>query len=64
MENKKEKESKNEKKIKLKLIDLTTTKQFYQYFDTEFERKQFIRKLRFSKKIKVIHEIDNVGWED
>ena len=41
-------------KIYLKLLDLKTMKTFKKYFKTEFERDKFIRKLRFSNKIKVL----------
>lgn len=41
-------------KIYLELIDLKTLKIFKKYFDTEFERKKFMDKLRYSNKIKVI----------
>lgn len=41
-------------KIYLKLLDLKTMKTFYKYFETEFERDKFIRKLRFSNRIKVV----------
>jgi len=51
------------KEIKLKLFDLTTGKTFYKYFETEFERDKFKRKLKFSKKIKVINDY-NENWED
>lgn len=40
--------------IYLELIDLKTLKVFTKKFDTEFEREKFIRKVRYSKKIKVI----------
>ena len=42
--------------IKLKLIDLNTGKIFYKYFETEFERDKFKRKLKYSKKLKVLSE--------
>lgn len=40
--------------IYLDLINLETKKQFRKYFDTEFKRDKFIRKLRYSSKIKVL----------
>lgn len=40
--------------IYLDLIDLDTMKTFRKYFDTEWEREKFKRKLKHSKKIKVI----------
>lgn len=44
------------KNIKLKLYDVTTEKVFYKYFDTEFERDKFKRKLKYSKKLLVMLE--------
>lgn len=44
------------KRIKIKLLDLTTGKEFYKYFDTEFERDKFIRKLKYSKKIRLLDD--------
>ena len=40
--------------IYLELIDLKTLKVFKKYFETEFDRDKFARKLRYSKKLKVI----------
>lgn len=40
--------------IYLELIDLKTLKTFIKEFDTEWERDKFARKLKYSKKIKVI----------
>ena len=40
--------------IYLELIDLTTMKTFRKVFETEWERDKFARKLKYSKKIKVI----------
>lgn len=40
--------------IKLKLKDLTTGKIFYKYFETEFEKDKYIRKLQFSNKIIIL----------
>lgn len=42
--------------IKLLLMDLTTGKKFYKYFDTEYERQKFIRKLKYSKKLTIVQE--------
>ena len=44
------------KGFKLLLIDISTNKKFCKYFDTEFERDKFARKLRYSKKIFIIKE--------
>ena len=43
------------KELELELINLKTLKTFIKYFDTEFERKKFIEKLKYSKKIKPIN---------
>ena len=42
--------------IKIKLLDLSTNKQFYKQFETEFERDKFIRKLRYAKNIILIND--------
>lgn len=44
------------KKVKILVKDKTTGKEFYKYFDTEFERDKFIRKLRYSKKLILIDD--------
>lgn len=43
-------------KIKLKLINLKTLEVFEKEFDTEFERDKFIRKLKYSTKLKPLHD--------
>lgn len=40
--------------IYLELIDLKTLKIFRKEFSTEWERDKFARKLRYSKKLKVV----------
>lgn len=40
--------------IYLELIDLKTMKIFKKKFPTEWELDKFVRKLRYSKKIKVV----------
>lgn len=40
--------------IYLELLDVTTMKTFKKYFETEFERDKFARKLRFSNKLFVV----------
>lgn len=47
--------------IYLDLINLDTMKTFRKYFDTEFDRDKFERKLRYSKRIKVIGRDENYG---
>lgn len=39
------------KMLYLELYDIKTGKTFKKYFDTEFEREKFKRKLRYSKKL-------------
>ena len=41
-------------KAYLELINLKTLKTFTKYFETEFERDKFARKLNYSNKIKVL----------
>ena len=43
-------------KLYLLLQDRTTKKQFFKYFDTEFEMDKFKRKLKFSKKLIIIED--------
>lgn len=43
-------------KLYLLLMDLTTNKQFFKYFETEFEMDKFKRKLRYSNKIMIIED--------
>ena len=40
--------------IYLELIDLSTMRTFKKEFETEWERDKFERKLKYSKKLKVI----------
>lgn len=40
--------------IYLDLYVIKTEKTFRKYFDTEFERDKFRRKLKYSKRIKVV----------
>ena len=52
-------------KLYLLLMDLTTNKQFFKYFETEFEMDKFKRKLKYSKKLMVIEDSrDNWGYVD
>ena len=43
-------------KLYLELYVIDTKKIFKKYFDTEFERDKFARKLRYSKNLKVINK--------
>ena len=40
----------------LLLMDLTTNKQFFKYFESEFEMDKFKRKLKYSKKLIIIED--------
>ena len=40
----------------LYLLDITTNKRFFKYFDTEFEMDKFKRKLHFSKKLVILED--------
>lgn len=42
------------KEIKVLVKDIKTEKKFYKYFDTEFERDKFLRRLRYSKRLILI----------
>lgn len=44
------------KKLYLLIINLDTKKQFFKYFETEFEMDKFKRKLRYSKKLMIIED--------
>ena len=46
-------------KIKLTLINLKTLQIFDMYFDTEFERDKFRKKLKYSNKIKEVYRDSN-----
>lgn len=43
-------------KIYLLLYDVTTKKSFYKYFETEFKKDKFKRKLSFSNKLVVLKD--------
>ena len=43
-------------KLYLLLQDLTTKKQFFKYFDTEYDMDKFKRKLKYSKKLVIIED--------
>ena len=43
-------------KFYLLLQDLTTKKQFFKYFDSEWDMDKFKRKLKFSKKLIIIED--------
>ena len=52
-------------KLFLLLMDLTSNKQFFKYFETEYEMDKFKRKLHYSKKIILIEDSrENWTWYD
>lgn len=48
------------KNIWLELYDNKTKKTFKKYFDTEFNKDKFKRKLKYSKKLQVIGESTDI----
>ena len=46
----------------LVLFDVEHKTQFKKHFDTEFEMDKFIRKLRYSKKLKVVKDSRNIYY--
>ena len=49
-------------KLYLMLQVIETGKQFFKYFDTEFEIDKFKRKLKYSKKIMLIEDSRENWW--
>lgn len=45
-------------KAYLDLVDIKTKRGFRKFFDTEFERDKFIRKLRYSNKLIIVGKGD------
>ena len=50
------------KKIYLLLYNKETHKQFFKYFNTEFEKDKFKRKLYYSKKLLVIEDSSDIYY--
>lgn len=51
-------------KIYLVLYNIETKKQFTKYFETEFEKDKFKRKLHFSKRIIIIEDSTDIYFTD
>ena len=49
-------------KIYLLLYNRETHKQFFKYFETEFEKDKFKRKLKYSKRIFVIEDSSDIYY--
>ena len=52
------------KKIYLLLYDRVNKRQFFKYFDTEYEKDKFKRKLYYSKKLMVIEDSTDIDYEN
>lgn len=53
-----------ENKIYLILENKDNNKQFKKYFENEFEKDKFKRKLKYSKRIKVIFDSNLINYID
>lgn len=51
-------------KIYLLIYNSETHKQFFKYFDTEYEKDKFKRKLKYSKKLHVIEDSSDIYYYD
>lgn len=51
-------------KPRLKLYNYDRDEIFYKYFDTEFERDKFKRKLRFSTKLSILFDDNDKCYYD
>lgn len=51
-------------KLYLLLQDLISGKQFFKYFDTEWEMDKFKRKLKFSRKLIIIEDSREMSFLD
>lgn len=50
--------------FEVELIDLETNKRFTKTFWNEFQMRNFVRKCKYSKKVKVIGITDNTKFFD
>ena len=50
-------------KIYLLLYNRESHKQFFKYFNTEFEKDKFKRKLKYSKRIMIIEDSTDILYE-
>lgn len=60
MKNKKEKLKTN---IKVEVIDIRTDKKFFKYFETEFDKTKYLRRLKYFKYIRLVNSFKD-DWED
>lgn len=49
-------------KIYLLLYNIETHKQFFKYFDCSYDKEKFKRKLKYSKKIMIIEDSEELNW--
>lgn len=49
-------------KFYLLLMDVVNNKQFFKYFETEYEMDKFKRKLKFSSKIEIIEDSRELNY--
>ena len=49
-------------KIYLLLYNIETHKQFFKYFNSEYEKDKFKRKLKYSKKVMVIEDSSDLYY--
>ena len=49
-------------KIWLVIKDLETKKTFFKYFDTEYEKDKFKRKIKFIKNLMIIEDSSDIYW--
>ena len=49
-------------KIYLLLYNIESHKQFFKYFDTEYEKDKFKRKLKYSKKVIIIEDSSDIYY--
>ena len=49
-------------KLYLLLMDVVNKKQFFKYFETEYEMDKFKRKLKFSSKIEIIEDSRELNY--
>lgn len=49
-------------KLYLLLMDVVNNKQFFKYFETEYEMDKFKRKLKYSSKIEIIEDSRELNY--
>lgn len=49
-------------KYYLLIMDLTTNKQFFKYFDVEYEMDKFKRRIKYSNKLEIIEDSRDLSY--